>query len=119
MSKEQSSQLKFRDDLISLREKYKNIVEPEAGVLQPGEDTDAQLRKDPNFHKVIISTTLLNMLADDREGGFWPMISLLWEKSEQDIEKLVDHYEVVFKMNLHGQLAPSIRIKEVDEDSEK
>ena len=109
---EQQKAMKFRDQLISLRNEYKDKVEPEAGILQPGEDTDQKLMKDNNFHKVIISTTLLNMLADDKNGGFWPMISLLWEKAKGDIEELVSYYEVVFKMNLHGQMTPSIKIRE-------
>ena len=92
---ESNTKDQFVDQLIETREKYRALVEPEPGTLT--RQSEKELTKNQDFHKVVISTTLLNMIAKDGEGGFWPMIEILYKGVKGDVEKLLDFYEVKFE----------------------
>jgi len=90
----------FVDELIKYRDTYVKKVEPDKGTLQPKDE--AKLTQSADFKKIVISTTILHMLENDQQGGYWPMIKMLFQKAKKDIDTLIDYYQVEFKTGISG-----------------
>ena len=63
------------DKLINLNKVYKRKVEPEGVQLQPSDQSGLLTNED--FKKVIITTSLLSMLTEDKDGSYWPLLEQL------------------------------------------
>jgi hypothetical protein len=101
---------KFIDELIEFRKRYKERVEPEGVQLQQQDEKD--LIKNEDFKKVIISTSLLKMLTEDINGSYWPLLQQLLDSVGNDVDKLVNLYEVTFNVGIDNLQHPMVGLKE-------
>ena len=101
---------KFIDELIEFRKRHKEKVEPEGVQLQQQDEKD--LIKNEDFKKVIISTSLLTMLTEDINGSYWPLLQQLLDSVGNDVDKLVNLYEVTFNVGIDNLQHPMVGLKE-------
>ena len=98
------------DELINLNKVYKLKVEPEGIQLQPSDEQS--LLENEDFKKVIITTSLLSMLAEDKDGSYWPLLEQLLDGVKGNISKLINLYEVTFNVGTDNQYHPMVNLKE-------
>ena len=98
------------DELINLNKAYKLKVEPKGVQLQPSDELS--LLKNEDFKKVIITTSLLSMLAEDEDGSYWPLLEQLLDSVKGNIPKLINLYEVTFNIGTNNQYHPMVNLKE-------
>ena len=97
------------NELIEFRKIHKEKVEPGGVQLRP--EDEGQLLESESFKKVIIATSILNLLTEDASGGYWPILNQLLDNVKRDVPDLVNLYEVTFTKNPAGQYHPLVKMK--------
>ena len=100
----------FVSEIIQYREQYSSLVEPDGPLLQKPDQK--KLIENESFKKVVIATLILHMLDNDSQGGYWPMIKLLYQKAANNINKFIDYYDVNFTIGVDGEYHPTIALKD-------